>query len=340
MLRVGLLLNSPSPHQVDLLNAIGQRADVDARIGYVFSHNPSRSWGRPTPDLPWTNLPTSRWEILGGQLKKWILSQPVDCWVLASIYSSPLTHYIARVLKRCQRPYVYMGEPPRPRSGIGGRIRHQMLLSILNSSKGIIGTGDEAARRYQSFVKSQIPVTSVPYYIDIADYLSRPLPTPPSSNEPVRFVTSGQLIHRKAIDVLINACRELPDGGWTLEIYGNGPLESELKQQAAATGKPIEFRGVLPYERRHEAFIDRHCFIFPTRWDGWGMVLPEAMALGLPAISTNQAMSAHDFVRDQQNGFIGPAEDSSFLAQSMRYFLEHREAIPAFSKAARMAMTD
>ena len=70
------------------------------------------------------------------------------------------------------------------------------------------------------------------------------------------------------------------------------------------------------------------------------MVLPEAMALGLPAISTNQAMSAHDFVRDQQNGFIGPAEDSSFLAQSMRYFLEHREAIPAFSKAARMAMTD
>jgi glycosyltransferase involved in cell wall biosynthesis len=68
------------------------------------------------------------------------------------------------------------------------------------------------------------------------------------------------------------------------------------------------------------------------------MVLPEALAMGLPVITTDQAMSAHDFIRDGENGQIGPADDEEFLASAMLKAMSSRHTLTAQSIAAKRSL--
>ena len=339
MLRIGLILSSPSPHQVELLNAIARRNDVDAFVGYVKSHNPSRHWGRPTPDLPWENLPTHPLQICRGRLHQWVARQTADVWLLSSVYTSPATQLLARILKKHKQPFAFLGEPPQPKTGIRRVVQQALMMAVVRRADAVIGTGLETARRYRLWARPDQPVESVPYCVDVSRQLSFPPLSPPEDNEPYRFVASAQLIRRKGLDVLINACRRLPETGWTLEIFGDGPLKDELQRQAEQTNRPVFFRGLVPYDRKDDVFRGRHCFVFSTRWDGWGMVLPEALAMGLPVITTDQAMSAHDFIRDGENGHIGPAEDEQFLADAMKKAMAARKSLTEQSVAAKKSLS-
>jgi len=145
------------------------------------------------------------------------------------------------------------------------------------------------------------------------------------------------LIAGKGLEVLIRACRALPKEGWKLTFAGAGPLREQLEQAITAAGQRerIEMIGAVPYADRHRAFSNRDIFVFPSCWDGWGMVVPEALAAGLPVISTTAATSALEFIRDGANGFLVPADDSEALANAMRWFLDNRASIPAMSRSAR-----
>lgn len=340
VIRIGLILSTPSPHQVDLLNAIAGRSDVNAFIGYVKSHNPSRHWGRPTPDLPFAHMPSSPLQMCTGQLHRWVRSQQADVWILSSVYTCAATHVIARILRSEGERFAFLGEPPQPRRGLRGAFRHLLMMSILRQANAIIGTGVESARRYRELAGALQRVTSVPYYIDVSLSLSEPPISPPAASEPFRFVASSQLIHRKGLDVLIDACRQLPERGWTLDIYGDGPLKNRLDYECRQTGKPIFLRGMVPFDSRTDVFRGKHCFVFSTRWDGWGMVLPEAMAMGLPVITTDQAMSAYDFVTPGENGQIGPADDADFLASAMLKAMSMKQTLTSQSIAAKRSLRD
>lgn len=329
-MRIGLLLNNPSPHQVDWLNALSKEKNVDCFIGYVHESNPDRTWGVPKPDLPWSYLPTSFVSIFSGRLRQWLRNQKADIWVLSSVYTSPVVQYLAWQLQRMGCKTVFLGEPPRPNSGLKGTVQILLLRSILNKVSAVLATGQEAARRYQSLIKSDIPVDSMPYYIDLND-IDKKTGHKNERGEVVRFVVAAQMIHRKGIDILIDACKLLPKDGWTLDIYGTGVLQQRLEKQAAGVGTAIRFCGAVPYESRYQIFKSADVFVFPTRWDGWGMVVPESLAHGIPVISTDQTMSAHDFIIDGKNGYIGPANDPNYLADKMTAMIKNPEALSMLS---------
>lgn len=339
-MKIGLILSSPSPHQVELIDAIAAHPQVDAFVGYVNSHNPARHWGRPVTAAEWENLPTSATDILSGRLHGWFRERQADVWLLSSVYTSPATHVIARLLRRRGDAFAFLGEPPQPRTGWRGAVQTALMKPVISRASGIIGTGRESARRYQSLSQSKVPVTSVPYCVDFSAQLQGTPLTPPAAHEPYRFVASSQLIHRKGIDVLLQACQLLPEGGWTLDIYGDGPLKSVLQEQSAGMSDRITFHGLLPYDQRQQVFAGKHCFVFSTRWDGWGMVLPEALAMGLPVVTTDQAMSAHDFITDGENGQIVPAADPERLASAMRQAMDSRQQLRQQSIAARDSLRE
>ena len=210
-----------------MLNAIARRSDVEAFVGYVNTHNPARHWGRPTPALPWENLPAGILQICTGKLGEWVRSKHADIWLLSSVYTSAATQALARILHSQHKPFAFLGEPPQPRTGLRGFIRGRLMMSVLQNADAVIGTGNESARRYRTLTSPRQPVASVPYYVDVSEQLAAPPVAPPNDGEPFRFVASAQLIHRKGLDVLINACRRLPDDGWTLEIFGDGPLREK-----------------------------------------------------------------------------------------------------------------
>ncbi len=115
---------------------------------------------------------------------------------------------------------------------------------------------------------------------------------------PVRFVSAGQLIRRKGIDLLIEAAAALPHSGWQLDVYGDGPERSALERLAARRGLAdcITFRGTIPNPRLQAVLAEADCVVLPSRFDGWGMLVSEALAAGTPVICTARCGSA-DLIR-------------------------------------------
>ena len=346
LFRLGLLLDHTSPHMVDLLDALAEEPDVAAFVGYLRKGNPHRCWGQPTGRLPWSVLTgvdlTGRGTMLNPWLGGWLESQKADAWVVNTIATAPSTSLAVRHLSKGGRCWAFMAEAPRP-AGRGRwlscRLRDWLLRWILARARGAIGMGLEPARRLQALAGPQLPITSVPYCQRLGEFLELPLPVPPTAGQPVRFVTVCQLIPRKGLDVLLRACQMLPRGGWQLEIFGQGRWQRQLAAEIARLRLPVRLRGPAAFAERRAAYYGQHCFVFSTRWDGWGMALVEARAAGLPVITTDQAMSAHELVRHDRDGFVGRAGDPEFLAQAMSRYLQDSALIAKHAARSRQLLS-
>jgi glycosyltransferase involved in cell wall biosynthesis len=66
-------------------------------------------------------------------------------------------------------------------------------------------------------------------------------------------------------------------------------------------------------------------FVLPTRYDTWGLVINEAMAQGLPVITTSGALAGLELIHNGENGYVVPAEDADALANHMGLVLSNSE---------------
>jgi peptidoglycan/xylan/chitin deacetylase (PgdA/CDA1 family) len=248
----------------------------------------------------------------------------------------------AWLLEKRKTPWVYMNEPPRPRNRLFAASKSFPFQFVARRAWGLIGMGERTAEIYRRGRNGSVPTTSVPYFIDLKPFYELPGAGEPKPGMPVHFLTCCQMIHRKGLDILLLACSRITDSNWQLTLIGSGPLRKNLEREFRErfSTRKVIFGGEIPYEKRQEAFQEKHVFLFPSRWDGWGMVLPEALAAGLPVISTDQVISGHEFIRNGVNGFIIPSENSQALAEKMKYFINHVEEIPVMGAAARRSLNE
>ena len=342
--RVGIIMDHPSPHMVALLNALAEQEHCSAEVIYFGKGDPARPWGAPYGELPHRVL--KGMTLLKGGLRinrgltQALRQKGVDVWVLNAVYSSPSTLFAARLLSRGSTPWVYMNEPPRPRNRFLSTFKLLPFKFVVRRAWGVIGMGEKTVDIYRSFFNGDRPMTSVPYYIDLENFSQLPLPDLPKDGGPLKFLACCQMIHRKGLDILLRACQQLRDMSWQLTLVGDGPLRRKLEREFAQSfsRERVIFKGEVSYEKRHEAFAGHHIFVFPSRWDGWGMVVPEALAAGLPVVATDQVMAAREFIRDWINGFVIPVNDPGALAEKMAYFIRHPGNIHSMALAGRERM--
>jgi glycosyltransferase involved in cell wall biosynthesis/peptidoglycan/xylan/chitin deacetylase (PgdA/CDA1 family) len=342
-LRIGILMDHPSPHMNALLEAVAARNDCTLEVVYCAPCAPGRNWGSHAGRVPH--------EIMRGFsgplgirfnpfLFRTMMRKRVDAWIVNTVYGSPTTLLAACWLRFRGKPWVYMNEPVRPRSGILASLRELPLGFLLNRADGVIGTGKAAVDFYRVRLGNDRSYESVPYYIDLNAFINLPDPASPAAGDDLAFVTSCQFIQRKGITYLLQACKKLPQTGWNLTLIGDGPLRSEFEKELntpALQGK-VKIHGTIPYANREIGFAGKHVFVLSSLWDGWGMVIPEALASGLPAISTDAVISGHEFIRSGENGFLVPTENPDALAEKMQWFLSNPSSYSSMSRAARQSV--
>ena len=345
-LRVGIIMDHPSPHMVALLNALATHDECSAEVLYFGKDAPERHWGAPVGELPHRFLKGITLMKGGLRINTGLIpalsQKDMDVWLLNTVYSCPSTLIAAWLLSRRSTPWVYMNEPPMPRNRILFACKLLPFKFVGRKAWGIIGMGEKALGIYRSFFNINRPMASIPYYIHLKDFFQLPIPDAPKDRQPLQFLACGQMVHRKGIDILLRACVQLRNLNWQLTVVGDGPLRPKLEREfrRSFTSERVIFKGEVPYAQRHEAFAGHHIFVFPSRWDGWGMVVPEAMAAGLPVVATDQVIAAHEFIQDGMNGFVIPANDSQALAEKMSYFIHHSENIPQMAFAARQRIEE
>lgn len=135
---------------------------------------------------------------------------------------------------------------------------------------------------------------------------------------PVRLIYAGQLVPRKGVDILVQALTRLPDARWRLTILGSGPLEGALRGVAARAGiaSRIGFLAPMANDRAVRTIAEHDLLILPSRFDGWGAVVNEALMAGVPVLCSD-ACGAADLVREPWRGEAFPAGSPIGLAEPL-----------------------
>jgi glycosyltransferase involved in cell wall biosynthesis len=101
-----------------------------------------------------------------------------------------------------------------------------------------------------------------------------------------------------------------------IAIVGQGELRDQLEQQAAASGDRVLFAGFWPPEQVPALLAAASVFVLPSRQEGLGSVLLEAMAAGLPIVGTRTG-GIPEIICDGSTGLLVPPGDSPALAQAV-----------------------
>jgi glycosyltransferase involved in cell wall biosynthesis len=113
---------------------------------------------------------------------------------------------------------------------------------------------------------------------------------PAPKNRPVRFVFVGQLISRKRVNDLIEAVSMLPFGIEKPEVWivGDGPENAKLRALAEVhMPGGVKWLGAVPQTSVPEIVSKADCLVLPSRFDGWGAVVSEALMVGTPAVCSD-----------------------------------------------------
>lgn len=131
----------------------------------------------------------------------------------------------------------------------------------------------------------------------------------------------GQFIERKGFDILLKAWGEL-DFKYQLLIIGGGELEEKYRQIIQNKNyKNISLLNFVPFKEISKYYMAADLFVLPTREDIWGLVINEAMAYGLPVISTDRCVAGLELIKQGYNGAIVGVNAVEQLHQQMEYYL-------------------
>ncbi len=159
------------------------------------------------------------------------------------------------------------------------------------------------------------------------------------------FLVSSRFIKRKNLDILLQAFaqyrRQCPNG-WRLVILGTGPDEAALYEQVRAGQIPdVTFSGFQQLDSLVAYYALAGAFVHPALQEQWGLVINEAMACGLPIVTSRTVGAAYDLVIEGVNGFKFDPESIEALAQLLlKVSTLHPTQLATMGRASRQLIAE
>ena len=140
-------------------------------------------------------------------------------------------------------------------------------------------------------------------------------------NRGLNYLFVGQIIHRKGIVELCEAWithAEIHKDD-TLTLIGDGELKKLIENQYSSVDS-IQILGSVDYDQIHHYYFAADVFVMPTLEDNWSLVVPEAMACGLPVATTIYNGCYPELVKDGVNGKVFDALQKYSILEMLSYF--------------------
>lgn len=154
-----------------------------------------------------------------------------------------------------------------------------------------------------------------------------------SSLNSKRLIAVGRYVYQKGFDLLLKSWSMIENQclGWELVIYGQGDREpyERLIDELKIDRNRCHLYG--PSKDIKQEYLKSSLFIFSSRFEGFGMVLVEAMACGIPVVSFDCPCGPKDIVTEGKDGFLVPNGDTSKLASTIKLLVTHPDKIQEMS---------
>jgi glycosyltransferase involved in cell wall biosynthesis len=312
--RVFVLTDSPSPYQVEFFNDIESRRACELQVGYLRRRDPERHWNaqmirHDAMELDGANGALQRARKVMGDADL----------VVFNYYRHAQAEELIQQRAAHGGPWCFWGERPGLRQPAwAGRLLRKWKLSKLHAAAvPIWGIGEFAVDGYRREFGVGRSYFNLPYFSDLERF--GPRISRKDWTERV-FLFAGSLIERKGVDLLARAFVRLVREGADvrLKIAGEGKLRETVARILQPVRERVEFVGFKDWNALPELYASADVLCVPSRYDGWGLVVPEGLASGLPVIATDRMGAGLEFIRTRENGWLIPAADEDAILGAMR----------------------
>ncbi len=149
----------------------------------------------------------------------------------------------------------------------------------------------------------------------------------------------GNLTRGKRIDLVLHALRRFRNqrDDFVFHVVGDGAERQTLEKivRDFELGDVVEFVGYLQKQEVAERLAGATCFVFPSEYDIWGLVLVEAMAAGVPCIASMKSGATADLIDDGRTGYAVDFEDTARVAHRIGQLLDNPEEAHRMGGAGR-----
>ena len=218
-----------------------------------------------------------------------------------------------------------------PKIEYHSKLNHLVMKILYRRADGFVFQTEEARKYFSKSIRDKSTIILNPLSKDfiIDEYLGE---------REKKIVNVGRLVPQKNHKLLIKAFSKLPKkfNEYKLLIYGVGPLHDELFEYIKSLD--LENKVILMGEVSNiqEEIRNASLFVLSSDYEGLPNSLIEAMALGLPVISTNCPCGGPDIlIKNQENGILVSTNDAKELSDNIKKILENSHLAAKLGKEAR-----
>lgn len=323
-MKVLYLTNTPAPYKVAFFNELSKKCDLTVLYDGIDKDKREDAWFKD-------NVTKYRYDNLGSfdfnKLKDY-LNKGFDV-IVNGKYASKYGAYLCMHINKNYRTYFITAD--------GGVIKNNFIANKIKSffiSKGkyFLSSGEQTSKYFEYYGANKNNIYTYNFTsLFKKDILDKPV----DYQEKIKlrkeknleynriFISVGSLINRKGYDLLLQSLKDNKLNDTLFLIVGSGEKKEELECYIKTNNiNNVKFIG---FKEKKEVFVYlklSDVFIFPSREDIWGLVINEAMACGLPIISSDNVVAAKELVDKK---YLYNPEDIAKLKELINTFNAYTE---------------
>lgn len=282
-----------------------------------------------------------------AEAKRWLQQSEGAVHIFASPFQQPKLMLVLLMAALFRARFYLISEPYSPigagyysaRAGGVAALKaalrpllYRLYMSLLRGRvNGIFAISRLAQQQYQAAGVPDSKIMPFGYFVPtepLSDQSARQRGAPHSP----RFVFVASLIHRKGIDLLVSAMHDLHQQGVLCEIDFYGPGDP-----ACLEGVPgARYRGIIAFGEAQSVIAGYDLLVLPSRHDGWGVVVNEAVCAGVPVLCSDSTGAGH-VVAGLGAARLFVSNDSASLASELARLLSSPALLAQLRTAAPQA---
>lgn len=329
-MRVLFTTNIPSPYRVDFFNELGKTCDLTVLYERSDANNRNKEWllakAINFKEIFLQGYKVGNDSAFCPEIVNYFDEKLYDVFVVGG-YCTPSGILSILYLKFKKIPFVLDFDGGFIKAN--KTLRHYLKKFLISSASWWTSTGPKTTEYLCYYGAKPENIFNYPFTsIRKNDIINKTVEDAEKQafreelkmSEDKIMTSVGRFAYVKGYDVLLKACTQLnKDIG--VYIIG-GKVTDEYADMKRKLNLPnvhfVEFKTKNALAKYYKA---SDLFVLPTREDIWGLVINEAMAYGLPIITTDRCIAGLELVKNGENGYIVPVEDSDALAEKCKKIL-------------------